>query len=354
MVEKDRIWEILKRVQLPGYKDRNVLGLVQHVTVDGGAVTVDIGIAHMQKQAQQTMTASIREALTQHAGVESVTVNVVQRQTQQPAVQRNVPVRPRYVVAVGSGKGGVGKSTIAVNLAVALAQQGHRVGLMDADVYGPSVPRMLGVRQLPPGQNNQITPGEAYGVKMVSIAFMVDPDKAVVWRGPMLDKMINQFSNQVAWGDLDILVVDLPPGTGDVALSLDRYTNPDGAVVVSTPQGLALDDVRKAVGMFRRLEIPVLGLVENMSYFQCPDCGSTHDLFGRGGGRRLADFLGIPLLGEVPLEPRVREGGDEGQPAVVLDDSPAGKELRTIAERIWETLTTDERVSARVGEPASG
>lgn len=348
MVEKDKIWKILKQVQLPGFKDRNVFGLVQSVTVDGDAVTVDVGIAHMQTQAKTTITTSIREALLQHTDAESVTVNVVQRQTQQPAVQQNVPVRPRYVVAVGSGKGGVGKSTIAVNLAVALAQQGHAVGLMDADVYGPSVPRMLGVRQLPPGQNDQISPAEAYGVKMVSIAFMVDPDKAVVWRGPMLDKMINQFSNQVAWGDLDILIVDLPPGTGDIALSLDRYTSPDGAIVVSTPQGLALDDVRKAVGMFRRLDIPVLGLVENMSYFQCPDCGATHDLFGRGGGKRLADFLEIPLLGEVPLEPRTREGGDEGEPAVTLDDSVAGDELRAVAERVWEKLTAGERVSVTV------
>lgn len=349
MVEKDTIWETLKRVQLPGFKDRSVLGLVQSVTVHGDAVTIDVGIAHMQKQAQETIATSIREAVLQHTGAEAVDVNVVPRQTQQPAVQQNVPVRPRYVVAVGSGKGGVGKSTIAVNLAVALAQQGHRVGLMDADVYGPSVPRMLGVRQLPPGQNNQITPAEAYGIKMVSIAFMVDPDKAVVWRGPMLDKIINQFSNQVAWGDLDILVVDLPPGTGDIALSLDRYTSPDGAIVVSTPQGLALDDVRKAVSMFRRLDIPVLGLVENMSYFQCPDCGSIHDLFGRGGGKRLADFLEIPLLGEVPLESRIREGGDDGEPAVTLNDSAAGDELRAVAERVWDTLTAAERVSVTIG-----
>lgn len=348
MVAKDKIWGILKQLQLPGFKDRNVLGLVQGVNVENSTVTVDVGIAHMQKQAQRAIIGSIEEAITREAGVESVTVNVVQRQTQQPAAQQNVPVRPRYVVAIGSGKGGVGKSTIAVNLAVALAQQGHAVGLMDADIYGPSVPRMLGVRQLPPKQNGQITPANAFGVKMVSIAFMVDPDKAVVWRGPMLDKMINQFSNQVAWGDLDILVVDLPPGTGDIALSLDKYTSPDGAIVVSTPQGLALDDVRKAVGMFRRLDTPVLGLVENMSYFQCSACGTTHDLFGRGGGKRLADFLEIPLLGEVPLESRIREGGDEGEPAVTLADSAAGDELRAVAERVWEKLTAAERVSVTV------
>lgn len=244
-------------------------------------------------------------------------------------------LRPRHVIAVGSGKGGVGKSTVAVNLAVALADEGHAVGLMDADVYGPNVPRMLGVRELPPSQDNRIVPAEAFGVKMISIAFMVEPDKAIVWRGPMTDKMVNQFVNQVAWGELDVLVVDLPPGTGDIALSLAKHAEPDGALVVVTPQGVALDDARKAVGMFRRLGIPVVGLVENMSYFQCPTCGTRHDIFGSGGGRRLADALDLELLAEVPLETRVREGGDDGRPAVLIDGSGAGAAFRALATRVW-------------------
>lgn len=341
MVDKERIWQAIKRVELPGFKGRSALGIVQDVAVDGSTVTVAVGIAHMQAAAQDAVRASLRDTIADLPGVETVNVEVVQRQTQQPRLQRDVPVRPRHVIAVGSGKGGVGKSTVAVNLAVALTDHGHSVGLLDADVYGPNVPRMLGVRELPPSEDKQIVPAEAFGVKMVSIAFMVDPDKAVVWRGPMTDKMINQFVNQVAWGDLDVLVVDLPPGTGDIALSLNKYADPDAAIVVSTPQGVALDDVRKAVGMFRRLEIPVLGLVENMSYFECPNCGTQHELFGRGGGSRLAEFLDIPLLGEVPLEPRVREGGDEGQPAVLLEESQAGTALRAVADRVWEQLTTE-------------
>jgi ATP-binding protein involved in chromosome partitioning len=242
------------------------------------------------------------------------------------------------VLAVGSGKGGVGKSTVAVNLAVALAQQGLRVGLMDADAYGPNIPRMMGVEQLPRARGGKIVPALSHGVLMVSIGFMTDPGTPLVWRGPMTDKMVRQFLDDVDWGELDALLVDLPPSTGDIPISLAKHTEVDGAVVVVTPQEVALDDARKAMGMFQRMKVPVVGVVENMSYFVCGECETRHHLFGQGGGQRLAEQMGVLFLGEVPLEPGVREGGDGGRPVVLQAGSLAGQALREVAEGVWQRL----------------
>jgi ATP-binding protein involved in chromosome partitioning len=239
------------------------------------------------------------------------------------------------VIAISSGKGGVGKSTIAVNIAVALAKSGARVGLMDADIYGPNIPRMMGVTGAPPVMNEKIVPLEAHGVKLISLGMMIEPDQPAIWRGPIVMKIINQFLQDVAWGQLDYFIVDMPPGTGDAQLSLVQATQVDGAVIVTTPQEVSVGDALRGVKMFQRVGVPVLGIVENMSWFECPHCGKPSALFGSGGGERLAKSVELPLLGQVPLYPRVMEGGDTGAPIVVADaPSSAARALTSIAEKV--------------------
>ncbi len=239
------------------------------------------------------------------------------------------------IIAVSSGKGGVGKSTVAVNLAVALASSGARVGLMDADIYGPNLPRMMGVSGAPPVVKEKIMPLEAHGVKLISLGMMIEPDQPAIWRGPIVMKIINQFLQDVAWGTLDYLVVDMPPGTGDAQLSLVQATQVDGAVIVTTPQEVSVGDALRGVKMFQRVGVPVLGIVENMSWFECPHCGKPSALFGSGGGERLAKAVDLPLLGQVPLYPRVMEGGEAGTPIVTADaSSSAARALTAIATKI--------------------
>ena len=239
------------------------------------------------------------------------------------------------VIAVSSGKGGVGKSTVATNLAVAMAKAGARVGLMDGDIYGPNIPRMMGVNSPPPVLNEKIVPLEAHGVKVISLGFLIERDQPAIWRGPIVMKIVNQFLRDVAWGQLDFLIVDLPPGTGDAQLSLVQATHVRGAVIVTTPQEVAVGDALRGAKMFQRVNVPVLGIVENMSWFECPHCGKPAALFGTGGGERLAKELGIPLIGQVPLYPRVMEGADRGEPIVVADpQSSAAKALTAIAAKI--------------------
>jgi ATP-binding protein involved in chromosome partitioning len=243
------------------------------------------------------------------------------------------------VIAISSGKGGVGKSTVATNLAVALARSGARVGLMDADIYGPNIPRMMGINTAPPVVNNQIMPLEAHGVKLMSLGFLVERDQPAIWRGPIVMKIITQFLRDVHWGELDYLLVDMPPGTGDAQLSLVQATHVHAAVIVTTPQEVAVGDALRGARMFQRVNVPVVGIVENMSYFLCPHCGEPTPLFGTGGGTQLARELEIPLLGEIPLYPSIRTGGDEGTPIVVSEaDSAAAKALRSTAERIAEAV----------------
>ena len=240
-----------------------------------------------------------------------------------------------HIVAISSGKGGVGKSTIATNLAVALGRTGARVGLMDADVYGPNVPRMMGVSAQPAVVNEKIVPLEAHGVKLISLGFLIERDQPAIWRGPIVMKIVNQFLRDVAWGQLDYFIVDLPPGTGDAQLSLVQAAHIAGAIIVTTPQEVAVGDALRGAKMFQRVNVPVLGIVENMSWFECPHCGKPSALFGSGGGERLAAELGLPLLGQVPLYPRVLEAADRGEPIVVADEaSSAARALTAIAERV--------------------
>jgi ATP-binding protein involved in chromosome partitioning len=244
----------------------------------------------------------------------------------------------RHIVAVASGKGGVGKSTVAVNLAVALAEQSLRVGLVDADIHGPNLPRMLGLQALPEPDGGRLQPAVAYGIKVMSIAFLTPAETPVIWRGPMIDKAIRQFFHDVDWGELDIMIVDLPPGTGDAQLSLVQRIPLDGAIIVSTPQAVAWDDALKGLKMFQQMSVPVLGVIENMSYFDCPGCGQRHDIFGSGGPRSGAAQLGLRLLATLPLEPVVRAGGDEGRPAVLDPSSRVGLALRQAAETLYAGL----------------
>jgi ATP-binding protein involved in chromosome partitioning len=249
------------------------------------------------------------------------------------------------VIAVSSGKGGVGKSTVAVNLAVALAAAGSRVGLMDADIYGPNLPRMLGLHQPPQvdEKRKKIVPLEAHGVKVISLGLLIDKDQPAIWRGPIVMKIIGQFLADVMWGTLDYLIVDMPPGTGDAQLSLVQSTHVHGAIIVTTPQEVAVGDALRGVRMFQRVEVPVLGIVENMSYLECPHCGKPSQIFGSGGGERLARELGLPLLARVPLYPRIVAGGDLGQPIVVAEPAvSAAKAFITLAQRVGELLVVRE------------
>ena len=240
----------------------------------------------------------------------------------------------RNAIAVASGKGGVGKTTVAVNLAVVMAQSGARVGLLDADIYGPNVPTMMGLDRLPPPKDKKMTPAEAYGVKVVSIGFLVKPEQPLIWRGPMLHTAIRQFVSDVTWGELDYIIVDLPPGTGDAPLSLAQTLPLSGGIIVTLPQQVSLDDARRGLEMFRQLNVPVFGVVENMSYLELPD-GNRMDVFGSGGGKRLAQEAGVSFIGAIPMDPAVREGGDSGEPVVVSKpDSPVSKALRAAGEDI--------------------
>src|SRR5256885_7306664 len=245
----------------------------------------------------------------------------------------------KHTVAVSSGKGGVGKSTVAVNLALALKQKGHAVGLVDVDIYGPDVPLMMGARGRPGMFENRIIPVEAHGIKIMSIGLLVAEREALVWRGPMIHSAVQQFLRDVLWGPLDYLVFDMPPGTGDAQLSLSQVIPLGGVVMVTTPQEVALLDVRKALAMFRKLNVPILGVVENMSYFVAPDTGARYAIFGEGGGKKVADEYGVPLLGQLPLDPHTRKGGDEGAPIIVRrPQSAQAAAFRDVARRVGEKL----------------
>lgn len=256
-----------------------------------------------------------------------------------------------HIVAVGSGKGGVGKTTVAVNLAIALAKQGHRVGLLDADVYGPNVPLMLGSSEQPKViEENRIQPVEAHGLKFISVGSINPGDRPLIWRGPMLHQMIRQFIQQVQWGELDFLIVDLPPGTGDVVISLVQTVPITGAVVVTTPSDVSLQDGRKAIEMFRQVKVEVLGLIENMSTFHCPHCGTEIDVFSHGGGERTAKQFGIPLLGQVELDPNVRKGGDTGLPVSLGKESVGAQAFAQLSARVKQRVEEASKAEKPVFE----
>ncbi|MCS7227171.1 MAG: Mrp/NBP35 family ATP-binding protein, partial [Gloeomargarita sp. SKYB31] len=316
--------------------------MIRRVQVENGRVSFNLVLTTPACPLRQMIEEDCRQAVLQLPGVEQVEIVTTAETPQQKSLpQRQQIPGVRNIIAVASGKGGVGKSTVAVNLAVALAQAGARVGLLDADIYGPNDPMMLGVSHqrlvvADSPQGEVLTPAENYGVKLVSMAFLLTPSQPVIWRGPMLNGVIRQFLYQVQWGELDYLLVDLPPGTGDAQLTLAQAVPMAGAVIVTTPQKVAVADARRGLEMFRQLGVPVLGVIENMSYFIPPDAPEKrYTIFGEGGGVQLAETLGVPLLGQVPLELPVQWGGDSGQPVVVAHPELASaKVFREIAGKV--------------------
>lgn len=335
----------LRQIKDPDlHKDIVTLGFIKDLRIDGGAVSFRIVLTTPACPVKAEMESAAREIVGGLPGVTSVTVTMDAEVPKGRGLGEKVVIEGvKNIVAVSSGKGGVGKSTVAVNLAVSLALDGARVGLMDADVYGPNVPIMLGASDARPEvEGNRLVPIEAYGVKLMSMAFLQPGDKPMIVRGPILHGLVKQFLSDVKWGDLDYLIVDMPPGTGDVQLSLAQLVPVQGAVLVTTPQDVAIADVRRALRMFETVAIPVLGIVENMSYFIAPDTGNRYNIFGEGGGEKLATTYHVPFLGAVPLGIEVREGGDRGVPVVVSQpDSPQAKAFKHVAEEVARQISIE-------------
>lgn len=337
MVTQEQVLQALKSVVDPDlHRDIVTLGFVQDVRICDGAVAFTIELTTPACPVKDQLKAQAESAVRALHGVDQVNIKMEARVRPTAAITgRALIPEVRNVVPVGSGKGGVGKSTVSANLAVALAKTGASVGLMDADVYGPSIPTILGITDVPVPGGRGILPVDAYGVKVISMGFFLKPDQAVVWRGPMLSKMIDQFLGGVEWGSLDYLIIDLPPGTGDIQLSLCQTIPLTGAVIVSTPQDVALRVAEKAIIMFNQLKSPILGLVENMSYFVCPHCGEREEIFGNGGAERASEAMGLPFLGGIPLATRIRQTSDSGRPIVIDEpDSPSAQAFVNIAQRL--------------------
>ena len=318
-------------------KDIVTLGFIRDLAIQGGDVSFRIVLTTPACPVKEEMESQAREIVGGLEGVTSVNVTMDAEVPQGRGIANNVTIDGvKNIIAVSSGKGGVGKSTVAVNLAVALAAQGAKVGIMDADVYGPNVPMMLGTGyDQPEVRDQKLIPIEAHGVKMISMAVLVPLDKPMILRGPMLHGVVRQFLTDVDWGELDYLIVDMPPGTGDVQLSLAQLVPVQGAVIVTTPQEVSLSDVRRAIKMFETVNVPVLGVIENMSYFVAPDTGTRYNIFGEGGGQKIADEYGLNFLGQVPIGSEVREGGDKGTPVVIsAPDSPQAAAFRKVAEEV--------------------
>jgi len=341
----------LKAIPYPGFtRDIVSFGLIQDVEVSAAGVTVKLAATTAQDDVVATIEAAVRAAVEGMPGAGPVEIVRLAR-PQTPRGRQPIP-GVRRVLAVASGKGGVGKSTVATNLALALATMRPAIGLMDADVYGPSVPLMLGIEtRARPGEGRRLLPAEAHGLRVMSMGMFLNPTTPVIWRGPMVSKLVTEFLRNVEWGELDVLVVDLPPGTGDVQLTLTQQVPITGGVIVTTPQDVALADVRRGIAMFRQVDAPVLGVIENMSYHICPGCGARADLFAHGGGAAMARDAGIPFLGEIPLVRAIREAGDAGTPIVAAEPShPQSRAFREIAERVLLRLDEAQRAA---GTPLS-
>ncbi len=339
------VLEALRQIKDPDlHKDIVTLGFIKDVRIENGNVSFRIVLTTPACPVKAEMETAARELVGSLPGVSSVSVTMDAEVPKGRGLGEKAAVEGiRNIIAVSSGKGGVGKSTIAVNVAVSLALNGARVGLMDADVYGPNVPMMLGASEARPEVDvNKLIPIEAFGVRLMSMALLQPGDKPMIVRGPILHGLVKQFLSDVKWGELDYLIVDMPPGTGDVQLSLAQLVPVQGAVLVTTPQNVAVADVRRALRMFETVAVPVLGIVENMSYFVAPDTGTRYNIFGEGGGRRLAEMYGVPFLGAVPLGMEVREGGDRGWPVVVSNpDSPQAMAFRQVAEEIARQVSIE-------------
>jgi len=354
-VTEDQVLTALRTIQDPDlHKDIVTLGFVKEVRIEGGEVDFVIELTTPACPVKDLMKAQAEKAVLAIPGATAARARMTAEVRARGGMGRQAVPGVRNIVAVGAGKGGVGKSTTAVNLAVALAQRGARVGLMDTDVYGPNIPQMLGIHEPPEVSAEQkIIPPQAHGIKAISMGMLVPEDKPVIWRGPMLHSAVQQFMRDVVWGELDYLVVDLPPGTGDVALSMAQSVPVAGALVVTTPQAVSVSDVKKAVSMFRQLNIPVLGVMENMSHFVCGHCGERTDIFGNGGGERMAEEMEIPFLGAVPIDTRVRSGGDDGSPIVsVAPDSPAAVAFLDVAGKVAAQISMQAMRTLRVIQTA--
>ncbi|AJY44704.1 iron-sulfur cluster carrier protein ApbC [Martelella endophytica] len=355
-LSKDQVLASLQSVTLSDGTPLGQSGLVSDIFIADGKAYFSLSVPADKVEAFEPVRRAAVAAVEALPGAKQalVTLTADKPASEKPATksrptgeQQAKPEIPGIgaIIAVASGKGGVGKSTTSVNLALGLAAEGLRVGLLDADIYGPSIPRLLGLSGRPmQGPGRTIMPMEKYGLKVMSIGFLVDEGTAVIWRGPMVQSALMQMLREVAWGELDVLVVDMPPGTGDAQLTMAQQVPLAGSVVVSTPQDLALIDARKAIAMFNKVSVPVLGIVENMSAFICPDCGATHHIFGHGGAKAEAEKIGVPFLGEVPLAMDIRERSDAGTPVVAeLPDGPHAEAYRAIARATREGLGAGAR-----------
>ena len=348
MPTQEQVLDALKKVRFPGLsRDIVSFGFVRDVRVEGGAVSFTIHFQTENPSVGQQIARDAEAAVRALEGVTEVHLNLEIGARQSAGAGAPMAGAPntlagvKYRIAVASGKGGVGKSTVSTNLALSLRALGYSVGLLDADIYGPSQQMMLGIQGRPQidDADEKIIPMERHGVKTMSLGLITDADTPVIWRGPMVMKAIDQFLTDVKWGDLDFLIIDLPPGTGDAQLTLTQKAGLTGAVVVTTPQDVALIDARKGLAMFRKVNVPVLGIIENMSYFICRHCGEREEIFGHGGGQKTAEMLGVPFLGEVPIDPKVVVGGDTGEPIVVSDaQSPASAAFRELARQVAQQV----------------
>jgi len=335
-VTEGQILDVLKKVQDPDlHKDIVSLGFIRNIKIENGNVAFDLNLTTPACPVKDQMRDEAVALVKGLAGVSDVAVNMTAEVRQAPQMDKTALKGVKNIVAVGSGKGGVGKSTIAVNIAASLAAQGAVVGLLDGDIYGPTMPIMLGIEHPPKSVGNRMIPLDAAGLRFMSMGLLVKSDQPLIWRGPMAHRALQQCLFDVDWGELDYLIVDLPPGTGDVHLTLAQQVPLTGAVIVSTPQDVGLRISLKTLRMFQQTRVPILGIVENMSYYICPHCDSRDYIFGEGGGRRAAAELGIPFFGEVPLDVAIRKQSDIGSPIVVaMPDAPSSKVLREIAQKV--------------------
>lgn len=339
-ISNEAVLAALSKVQEPElHKDLVTLNMIRDVTINGGEVKFAIMLTTPACPLKGKIEKEAREAVMSIPGVTNVEVKLDSNVPSDGRNRGNLSLKVKNVLAVASGKGGVGKSTVSVNIAVSLAKTGAKVGLLDADIYGPNIPTMMGVDRLPAFDENRIIPAEAYGVKLMSIGFLVKPGQPLIWRGPMLHSAIRQFLSDVAWEEMDYLVIDLPPGTGDAQLSLAQSIPISGGVIVTTPQNVSIEDASRGLYMFKQLDIPILGVVENMSYLELPD-GQIMEVFGNGGGENLAKEAQTEFFGKIPLTPDVRIGGDSGKPIVVSKpESKAAEALKSVSEKIAAKLS---------------